>query len=134
MTSVCLMSLAGYAHLTDLHSIGDLVPLLTYLKNTHADIQAKGAKVVTKIVQNNPRSQQLVMKANGLEPLLCNFTSDPDVTVCTKALCNGMMQRALVLFFQMQDDEVLWVCYEFNNALKIGQAYQLCILFVLFFL
>uniref|UniRef100_A0A5B7AED1 Uncharacterized protein n=1 Tax=Davidia involucrata TaxID=16924 RepID=A0A5B7AED1_DAVIN len=96
MTSVCLMSLAGYAHLTDFHSIDGLVPLLGYLKNTNANIRAKAAEVVTTIVQNNPRSQQLVMKANGLEPLLCNFTSDPDVTVRTKALCNGMMQRALV--------------------------------------
>ena len=26
------------------------------------------------------------MEANGLEPLLHNFTSDPDVTVRTKAL------------------------------------------------
>ncbi|KAI8015836.1 Hsp70 nucleotide exchange factor FES1 [Camellia lanceoleosa] len=64
----------------DLHSIGGLVPLLGYLKNSHANIRAKAADVVTTIVQNNPRSQQLVMDANGLEPLLSNFTSDPDVT------------------------------------------------------
>ncbi|KAJ6699567.1 PROTEIN FOLDING REGULATOR [Salix purpurea] len=70
----------------DLHSIGGLVPLLGYLKNTHANIRAKAAEVVTTIVQNNPRSQQLVMEANGFEPLLSNFTSDPDVTVRTKAL------------------------------------------------
>ncbi|KAF3449161.1 hypothetical protein FNV43_RR09889 [Rhamnella rubrinervis] len=70
----------------DLHSIGGLVPLLGYLKNTHSNIRAKAADVVTTIVQNNPRSQQLVMEANGLEPLLSNFTSDPDVTVRTKAL------------------------------------------------
>ncbi|PON90838.1 Beta-catenin [Trema orientale] len=70
----------------DLHSIGGLVPLLGYLKNSHANIRAKAAEVVTTIVQNNPRSQQLVMEANGLEPLLTNFTSDPDVTVRTKAL------------------------------------------------
>ncbi|GLT79182.1 hypothetical protein SLA2020_506790 [Shorea laevis] len=70
----------------DLHSIGGLVPLLSYLKNPHANIRAKAADVVTTIVQNNPRSQQLVMEANGLEPLLSNFTSDPDVTVRTKAL------------------------------------------------
>ncbi|KAJ9180693.1 hypothetical protein P3X46_008906 [Hevea brasiliensis] len=70
----------------DLHSIGGLVPLLGYLKNSHANIRAKAADVVTTIVQNNPRSQQLVMEANGLEPLLSNFTSDPDVTVRTKAL------------------------------------------------
>ncbi|KAJ7961393.1 hsp70 nucleotide exchange factor fes1-like [Quillaja saponaria] len=70
----------------DLHSIGGLVPLLGYLKNSHANIRAKAAEVVTTIVQNNPRSQQLVMEANGLEPLLSNFTSDPDVTVRTKAL------------------------------------------------
>ncbi|KAL4606573.1 hypothetical protein ACB092_09G112800 [Castanea dentata] len=70
----------------DLHSIGGLVPLLGYLKNSHSNIRAKAAEVVTTIVQNNPRSQQLVMEANGLEPLLSNFTSDPDVTVRTKAL------------------------------------------------
>ncbi|KAF8397446.1 hypothetical protein HHK36_016363 [Tetracentron sinense] len=82
----CLISLAGYSFATDLHSIGGLVPLLGYLKNSHAGIQAKAADVVTTIVQNNPRSQELVMEANGLEPLLFNFTSDPDVTVRTKAL------------------------------------------------
>ncbi|XP_062166662.1 uncharacterized protein LOC133872982 [Alnus glutinosa] len=70
----------------DLHSIGGLVPLLGYLKNPHANIRAKAADVVTTIVQNNPHSQQLVMEANGLEPLLSNFSSDPDVTVQTKAL------------------------------------------------
>ncbi|KAH1039349.1 hypothetical protein J1N35_041092 [Gossypium stocksii] len=70
----------------DLHSIGGLVPLLGYLKNSHANIRAKAAEVVSTIVQNNPQSQQLVMEANGLEPLLSNFASDPDVTVRTKAL------------------------------------------------
>lgn len=70
----------------DLHSIGGLVPLLGYLKNSHSNIRAKAAEVVTTIVQNNPRSQQLIMEANGLEPLLSNFASDPDVTVRTKAL------------------------------------------------
>ncbi|PHT37657.1 hypothetical protein CQW23_21230 [Capsicum baccatum] len=55
-------------------------------QNSHANIRAKAAEVVSTIVQNNPRSQQLVMEANGLEPLLSNFTSDPDVTDCTKAL------------------------------------------------
>ncbi|KAK9291203.1 hypothetical protein L1049_009391 [Liquidambar formosana] len=70
----------------DLHSIGGLAPLLGYLKNSHANIRAKAAEVVATIVQNNPRSQQLVMEASGLETLLSNFTSDPDVTVRTKAL------------------------------------------------
>ncbi|KAF3787161.1 Hsp70-binding protein 1 [Nymphaea thermarum] len=70
----------------DLHSIGGLVPLLSYLKNSHAGIRAKAADVVTTIVQNNPRSQQLVMEANGFEPLMLNFSSDPDITVRTKAL------------------------------------------------
>ncbi|XP_034694571.1 hsp70-binding protein 1 [Vitis riparia] len=70
----------------DLHSIGGLVPLLGYLKNSHSGIRAKAAEVITTIVQNNPRSQQLVMEANGFEPLLFNFTSDPDITVRTKAL------------------------------------------------
>ncbi|MQM15805.1 hypothetical protein Taro_048753 [Colocasia esculenta] len=70
----------------DLHSIGGLVPLLGYLKNSNAGIRAKAADVVTTVVQNNPKSQQLVMDVNGLEYLLSNFTSDPDVTVRTKAL------------------------------------------------
>ncbi|GAA0162727.1 hypothetical protein LIER_18757 [Lithospermum erythrorhizon] len=70
----------------DLHSIGGLTPLLNYLKNSHANIRAKAAEVVSTIVQNNPRSQQLVMEANGFEPLLSNFTSDPDITSRTKAL------------------------------------------------
>lgn len=70
----------------DLHSIGGLVPLLGYLGNAHANIRAKAAEVVSTVVQNNPKSQQLVMEANGLEPLLSNFTSDPDVVVRTKAL------------------------------------------------
>ncbi|WVZ17906.1 hypothetical protein V8G54_010888 [Vigna mungo] len=70
----------------DLHSIGGLVPLLGYLKNSNANIRAKAADVVTTIVQNNPKSQQLVMEANGFEPLIYNFSSDPDVTVRTKAL------------------------------------------------
>ncbi|KAJ8537773.1 hypothetical protein K7X08_014313 [Anisodus acutangulus] len=70
----------------DLHSIGGLVPLLGFLKNSHVNIRAKAAEVVSTIVQNNPKSQQLVMEANGLEPLLSNFTSDPDGTARTKAL------------------------------------------------
>ncbi|KAM7464049.1 hypothetical protein LguiA_032170 [Lonicera macranthoides] len=70
----------------DLHSIGGLVPLLNYLKNSNSNIRAKAAEVVSTIVQNNPKSQQLVMEANGLEPLLSNFTSDPDVAARTKAL------------------------------------------------
>lgn len=70
----------------DLNSIGGLTPLLNYLRNSHANIRAKAAEVVSTVVQNNPKSQQLVMDANGLEPLLSNFTSDDDVTVRTKAL------------------------------------------------
>ncbi|KAG6530350.1 hypothetical protein ZIOFF_012578 [Zingiber officinale] len=70
----------------DLHSIGGLVPLLGYLKNSDAGICAKAADVVTTIVQNNPRSQQLVMEASSLESLLSNFISDPDLTVRTKTL------------------------------------------------
>ncbi|XP_047270259.1 hsp70 nucleotide exchange factor FES1-like [Capsicum annuum] len=73
-------------NLADLHLICGLVPLLGYLKNSHANIRAKAAEVVSTIVQNNRRSQQLVMEANGVEPLLSNFTSDPDVTALTKAL------------------------------------------------
>ncbi|XP_026379701.1 hsp70 nucleotide exchange factor fes1-like [Papaver somniferum] len=70
----------------DLHTIGGLVPLLKHLKHSSAGIRAKAAEVVTTIVQNNPKSQQLVMEVNGLEPLLVNLTSDPDVTARTKAL------------------------------------------------
>ncbi|KAG7560760.1 Armadillo-type fold [Arabidopsis thaliana x Arabidopsis arenosa] len=70
----------------DLHSIGGLVPLLSYLVNSNAKIRAKSADVLTTVVQNNPRSQQLVMEANGFEPLLTNFIADPDIRVRTKAL------------------------------------------------
>ncbi|KAL5208920.1 hypothetical protein ABZP36_004543 [Zizania latifolia] len=70
----------------DLHSIGGLDPLLGYLKNPHAGIRAKAAEVVTTIVQNNPKSQQLVMESNGLEPLLTNFSSDPSTNSRTKSL------------------------------------------------
>lgn len=84
---VCLTAaLVGNAYATDLNSIGGLVPLLGHLKSPHANIRAKAAEVVTTIVQNNPHSQKLVMEANGLEPLLSNFSSDPDVTARTKAL------------------------------------------------
>lgn len=78
--------LNNFLNYVDLHSIGGLVPLLGYLKNANAAVRAKAADVVTTIVQNNPRSQQLVMEVSGLEPLLSNFTSDPDITVRTKAL------------------------------------------------
>lgn len=70
----------------DLHSIGGLDPLLGYLKNSHAGIRAKAAEVVSTIVQNNPKSQQLVMESNGLEPLLTNFSSDASTNSRTKAL------------------------------------------------
>ena len=69
-----------------MHTIGGLVPLLSYLKNPHASLRARAAEVVSTIVQNNPKSQQLVMEANGLELLLSNFISDSDITVRTKAL------------------------------------------------
>lgn len=72
--------------MTDLHSIGGLVPLLGFLKNNHPGIRAKAADVVTTVVQNNPKSQQLVMEANGLEHLLFNFISDTDINVRAKAL------------------------------------------------
>ena len=75
--------LAVSAYATDLYSIGGLVHLLGYLKNSHSNICANAVEVVTTIVQTNPHSQQLVMEENGLEPLLSNFTSDPDVTVRT---------------------------------------------------
>ncbi|KAF8089845.1 hypothetical protein N665_0496s0051 [Sinapis alba] len=70
----------------DLHSIGGLVPLLGYLKNSNASIRAKSADVISTMVENNPRSQQSVMEANGLESLLLNFTSDTDTHSRTQAL------------------------------------------------
>jgi hsp70-interacting protein len=82
----CLTYFLVFTCRLDLHTIGGLVPLLAYLKNSHANIRAKAADVVTTIVQNNPRSQQLVMEANGFEPLVSNFSSDPDVNVRAKAL------------------------------------------------
>lgn len=70
----------------DLHSVGGLVPLLGYLKNSNANIRAKSADVVSTIVENNPRSQESVMEANGLESLLLRFTSDTDMHSRTQAL------------------------------------------------
>ncbi|KAL6648378.1 hypothetical protein ACP70R_012602 [Stipagrostis hirtigluma subsp. patula] len=70
----------------NLHSVGGLVPVIKYLRNSNARIRAKAADVVTTVVQNNPTSQQLVMEASGFEPLLSNFRSDPDLTARIKAL------------------------------------------------
>lgn len=70
----------------DLHAIGGLVPLLNYLKNPNACIRARASEVVSTIVQNNPKCQQLVMDEKGLQLLLDNFMSDPDTTVRTKSL------------------------------------------------
>ncbi|KAJ3682781.1 hypothetical protein LUZ60_013008 [Juncus effusus] len=70
----------------DLSSIGGLVPLIGYLKNENANVRAKAADVVTTIVQNNPKSQQLVIEASGLDSLLGNFESDSSVVSRTKAL------------------------------------------------
>jgi hsp70-interacting protein len=69
-----------------LHSVGGLVPVIRYLRNSNARIRAKAADVVTTVVQNNPTSQQLVMEASGFEPLLSNFRTDPDLTARIKAL------------------------------------------------
>ena len=89
--------------MTDLHSIGGLVPLLGYLKNKHPNIRAKAADVVSTIVQNNPRSQQSVMEASGLEPLLTNLASDPDMDVRTQSLgaisCKYSFLILLPIFF-----------------------------------
>ncbi|MCO5564789.1 hypothetical protein L7F22_018457 [Adiantum nelumboides] len=70
----------------DLHAIGGLLPLLTFLKNPNAGIRARASEVVSTMVQNNPKCQQLVMEEKALESLLSNFMSDPDVTVRTKSL------------------------------------------------
>ncbi|KAJ0522445.1 putative armadillo-like helical protein [Helianthus annuus] len=55
-------------------------------RSSHGNIRAKAAEDVSTIFQNNLKSQQLVMDANGTKPLLSNFTYDDDVTVRTKAL------------------------------------------------
>ncbi|XP_072997310.1 uncharacterized protein [Typha latifolia] len=70
----------------DLHLVGGLLPLLSYLRKPNACIRAKAAEVVSVTVHNNARNQQFVNEAGGLEPLLSNFTSDPDMTVRTEAL------------------------------------------------
>jgi hsp70-interacting protein len=49
-----------------LHSVGGLVPVIRYLRNSNARIQAKAADVVTTVVQNNPTRQQLVIEASAL--------------------------------------------------------------------
>ncbi|MFS7992543.1 putative armadillo-like helical protein [Helianthus anomalus] len=56
------------------------------LGGSHGNIRAKAAEDVSTIFQNNLKSQQLVMDANGTKPLLSNFTYDDDVTVRTKEL------------------------------------------------
>uniref|UniRef100_A0A0E0KBV9 TOG domain-containing protein n=1 Tax=Oryza punctata TaxID=4537 RepID=A0A0E0KBV9_ORYPU len=84
----------------DLHSVGGLVPVIKYLRNSNARIRARAADVVTTVVQNNPTSQQLVMEASGFDPLLSNFTSDPDLTARIKAL-GALSCKYLVYCFQM---------------------------------
>ncbi|KAM0919989.1 hypothetical protein ACQ4PT_007865 [Festuca glaucescens] len=64
----------------------DIANVIRYLRNSNARVRAKAADVVTTVVQNNPTSQQLVMEASGFEPLVSNFTSDPDLTARIKAL------------------------------------------------
>ncbi|KAM0930873.1 hypothetical protein ACQ4PT_000759 [Festuca glaucescens] len=64
----------------------DIANVIRYLRNSNARIRAKAADVVTTVVQNNPTSQKLVMEASGFEPLVCNFTSDSDLTARIKAL------------------------------------------------
>lgn len=70
----------------DLHAIGGLVPLINYLRDPNASIRARASEVLSTMVQNNPKSQQLVMDTKGLEPLLSNFMADPDTTVRAKSL------------------------------------------------
>lgn len=84
----------------DLHSVGGLVPVIKYLRNSNARIRARAADVVTTVVQNNPTSQQLVMEASGFDPLLSNFTSDPDLTARIKAL-GALSCKYVVYLFQM---------------------------------
>uniref|UniRef100_M8AUA9 Hsp70-binding protein 1 n=1 Tax=Aegilops tauschii TaxID=37682 RepID=M8AUA9_AEGTA len=84
--SLCIDFPICSSGMLDLHSVGGLVPVIRYLRNTNARIRAKAADVVTTVVQNNPTSQQLVMEASGFEPLVSNFTSDPDLTARIKAL------------------------------------------------
>lgn len=82
----------------DHHSIGGLVPLLGSLKNSQANIRAKAADFVGTIVQNNPRSQELVMKANVLESLLSNFTFVTDINARTQSLNAISCKPALVVY------------------------------------
>ncbi|GKB21396.1 HSP70 nucleotide exchange factor FES1, partial [Tanacetum coccineum] len=70
--------------------------------HSHANIRAKDAEVVSTICQHNPRSQQLVMDANAMEPLLTNFTSDDDVTVRTKT---NRSQR-LASIYRLQSEQI----------------------------
>ncbi|GBG59918.1 hypothetical protein CBR_g66724 [Chara braunii] len=70
----------------DLHAIGGLKPLLGFLHSKEPCLRARAAEVVSTMVQNNPKSQQNIMNAGGLEPLIYNFTSDEDVLVRTKSL------------------------------------------------
>lgn len=73
--------------LPDLYNIGGLGPLLRYLGSSNANLKAKAAEVVSTIVQNNPKSQNLVIEAKGLKLLMDNFKNDSeDDAVRIKAL------------------------------------------------
>lgn len=97
-TALCLNYFLVFMYVPDLDSIGGLVPLLGYLKNSHANIRAKAADVVTTVVQNNPKSQALVMKSNGFHPLFSSFSSDPVLNVRIKALGAISCKYALGFF------------------------------------
>lgn len=70
----------------DLQAIGGLAPLLAYLRSEHPSLRARAAEVVSTVVQNNQRGQDMVMAAGGLPLLLVNFSTDDDMTSRTKAL------------------------------------------------
>ncbi|KAI3855498.1 hypothetical protein MKX03_004355 [Papaver bracteatum] len=50
----------------DFYTIGGLFPFLEHLKNSSAGIQAKASKVVSILVQNNPKSRQLPIAPSAI--------------------------------------------------------------------
>ncbi|GJR65528.1 HSP70 nucleotide exchange factor FES1-like protein [Tanacetum coccineum] len=106
----------------DHHTIRGLPPLLKYLSNSHANIRAKAAEVVSTIVQHNPKSQQLFMDANAMEPLLTNFTSDDDVTVRTKT---NRSQRPVCVSLALKEGFNLLLFVQEMNERPVREATSL---------
>eukprot|EP00898_Chlorokybus_atmophyticus_P002931 jgi/Chlat1/3639/Chrsp238S03637 len=70
----------------DFFTVGGYPPLLAKLKSAHPSVRQRAAQVVSTLVQNNPKVQELAMEANTLPQLLAVVSQDPDALVRTRAL------------------------------------------------